>query len=190
MKLRILLAVLMLGSVLALGDYTSTCAQTEGCSNNRCGAQGGFTFPDGWGAASFLPCCNQHDCCWGNCNFLRWQCDENLGICGSNACASTYGWAVGLPAPNIYLGCVTMSRQYAAAVASPFARGNFLASRSHCPPEQNEWAADLPFGLRPRDVINFICIAVTGTICGQAPLPPDFNFPVFDEPCAPGNDFC
>ena len=60
------------------------------CVPNGCGAEGGAAFPGGFGAASFLDCCNGHDCCWGTCHGDRNGCDANFLNCMRSSCDAAY----------------------------------------------------------------------------------------------------
>lgn len=60
------------------------------CVPNGCGAEGGQSFPGGFGAASFLPCCNAHDCCYGTCRGSQAGCDGAFGTCMRSACDEAY----------------------------------------------------------------------------------------------------
>ena len=60
------------------------------CVPNGCGAEGGASFPGGYGSASFLPCCNGHDCCWGRCRNDRDGCDATFLGCMRGACDAAY----------------------------------------------------------------------------------------------------
>lgn len=63
-------------------DYT--------CVPNGCGAEGGDQYPPSFGAASFLECCNGHDCCWGTCRRDRTNCDRDFLACLQTSCDSAY----------------------------------------------------------------------------------------------------
>jgi hypothetical protein len=60
------------------------------CAPNGCGAEGGQAFPGSFGRASFLGCCNDHDCCWGRCNEERNRCDTTFEACLRGACEAAY----------------------------------------------------------------------------------------------------
>lgn len=61
------------------------------CLGNGCGAEGGQAFPDSFfGGASFLGCCNGHDCCWGKCKEDRNACDMQLLACLQLSCDTAY----------------------------------------------------------------------------------------------------
>lgn len=60
------------------------------CVPNGCGASGGQSFPGSFGAASFISCCNGHDCCWGNCNNDRNDCDNGFLACLQASCDAAY----------------------------------------------------------------------------------------------------
>lgn len=60
------------------------------CTPNGCGAAGGTQFPSQYGRASFLPCCNTHDCCYGECNRPKAGCDTDFGNCMDAACDAAY----------------------------------------------------------------------------------------------------
>lgn len=57
---------------------------------NGCGAQGGQQFPGSFGAASFTPCCDTHDVCYGTCNSNRTTCDNNFEVCLTASCDAAY----------------------------------------------------------------------------------------------------
>lgn len=60
------------------------------CVPNGCGAANGAAFPGSFGAASFLNCCNGHDCCWGTCNGDRNGCDNAFLACLQASCDAAY----------------------------------------------------------------------------------------------------
>jgi len=60
------------------------------CLPNGCGAAGGAAFPGSFGAASFVGCCDGHDCCWGTCNNERGACDTAFLGCLQASCDSAY----------------------------------------------------------------------------------------------------
>lgn len=60
------------------------------CVANGCGAEGGTALPDHYGAASWLQCCNSHDCCWGRCRSDRNACDTTFRDCIRSSCDAAY----------------------------------------------------------------------------------------------------
>lgn len=81
---------------------------------NGCGGEGGVIspyIPNRWGLANFLPCCNTHDNCYGNCNSVKTGCDNSFGACLIGACASAYGFF-----PSLFGSCSAVAGIYFAAV--------------------------------------------------------------------------
>jgi hypothetical protein len=60
------------------------------CVPNGCGAEGGQSFPGGYGAASFIGCCSAHDCCYGTCRSNQGGCDSTFGNCMRASCDAAY----------------------------------------------------------------------------------------------------
>ena len=60
------------------------------CVPNGCGPAGGTSYPNGFGSASFMGCCNTHDCCYGACNNAKGGCDGTFGTCMHSACDAAY----------------------------------------------------------------------------------------------------
>lgn len=60
------------------------------CVPNGCGAEGGQPFPGGYGSASFLGCCDGHDCCYGTCKSNKAGCDSTFGNCMRASCDAAY----------------------------------------------------------------------------------------------------
>lgn len=60
------------------------------CVANGCGAEGGTALPDHYGAANWLGCCDNHDCCWGNCRSNRNGCDGTFRDCIRTSCDNAY----------------------------------------------------------------------------------------------------
>ena len=60
------------------------------CVPNGCGAEGGASFPGGYGAASFIGCCSAHDCCYGRCRSGQSGCDGAFGNCMRSSCDAAY----------------------------------------------------------------------------------------------------
>ena len=60
------------------------------CVPNGCGAEGGQSFPNGYGSASFLGCCSTHDCCYGTCRSGQAGCDSAFGNCMRSSCDAAY----------------------------------------------------------------------------------------------------
>ncbi len=60
------------------------------CRPNGCGAEGGQSFPGNYGAASFLGCCDTHDCCYGRCRSDRDGCDSAFLGCMRGSCDRAY----------------------------------------------------------------------------------------------------
>jgi Group XII secretory phospholipase A2 precursor (PLA2G12) len=60
------------------------------CVPNGCGAAGGTQYPGSYGQASFLGCCNNHDCCYGECNKAQAGCDTSFQGCLTSSCDAAY----------------------------------------------------------------------------------------------------
>jgi hypothetical protein len=95
---------------------------------NGCGAQGGRQFPDGFGAASFLGCCNTHDVCWGTCNNTQATCDNSFLTCLRASCDAAYPGS-GLNAIKRST-CRGAANSYYAAVSSRFGTPNYEAAQA------------------------------------------------------------
>jgi len=60
---------------------------------NGCGGAGSiFTpiIPNRFGSADFTPCCDTHDICYGTCNKVKSQCDNNFLGCLQASCMAAY----------------------------------------------------------------------------------------------------
>lgn len=60
------------------------------CVANGCGAAGGWKLISQYGSASFLGCCNSHDCCFGACLNDRHNCNLNFSTCMHANCDGAY----------------------------------------------------------------------------------------------------
>lgn len=63
---------------------------THTCVPNGCGGSGGISVPNGFGAANFLPACNDHDCCYDKCNSTKATCDTDFLTSLNDACSTAY----------------------------------------------------------------------------------------------------
>jgi hypothetical protein len=93
----------------SLGDPIADCQALEACANrksnpiydntsNGCSSPFGDN-PTGCADTSFLPACDQHDYCYGTCNFSKDSCDSAfefamVQICAASSCpAACMDWA-------------------------------------------------------------------------------------------------
>jgi hypothetical protein len=103
------------------------------CTPNGCGAEGGQSFPGGFGAASFLPCCNGHDCCWGRCNSDRNACDGDFLGCMRASCDAAYPPGSGPMNAIRNSSCRAAANAYHTAVQSGFGTDAYnAAQRAAC----------------------------------------------------------
>jgi len=75
---------------------------------NGCGTTD-FKVPDSYGIANFLPCCNNHDTCWGTCKSNRGGCDLNFQSCLVQSCSI---YLLLFEIPELYLSCLLVADIY------------------------------------------------------------------------------
>ncbi len=101
------------------------------CVSNGCGAEGGRSFPGSFGNAEFTPCCNDHDCCYGECNSNRGGCDTTFEECMTAACDAAYPGS-GYPDRLKRSSCRGAANTYWAAVAAAGQAAYDAAQRAAC----------------------------------------------------------
>ncbi len=87
---------------------------------NGCGPDGGAItpfIPNGFGAASFLVCCNNHDVCYGTCNDVKASCDSNFLTCLTASCDAAYS-APGMLTTIKRTSCHGAANTYYSAVSN------------------------------------------------------------------------
>jgi len=129
---------------------------------NGCGPSGGAltpVIPNGFGAASFLQCCNTHDICYGTCNDVKDSCDGNFLACLVGACDAAYS-GTGILDGIKRNSCRSVANTYFGAVHH-FGDGAFEAA-------QDEACDCCGTSTCPQ--------SCAGSACGSLP------------PCAPGGD--
>ena len=107
------------------------------CKPNGCGAEGGRKFPSKLGRADILSCCNDHDCCWGECKNDRNSCDSTFQSCMESKCDNAYPpdlrvlpGGITVDVNKISRGtCKAQAGAYFAAVNSRFATSNYEAAQ-------------------------------------------------------------
>lgn len=110
------------------------------CVPNGCGAEGGQSFPGGYGSASFLGCCDAHDCCYGTCRSGQAGCDSTFGNCMRASCDAAYppdlvtlpgGFTVDRNRVNRSL-CRGQANAYESAVSNFGANAHTAAQQNAC----------------------------------------------------------
>lgn len=89
------------------------------CTPNGCGAAGGTQYPSQYGAASFLGCCNGHDCCYGECNQAKAGCDNTFYSCMTGSCDAAY------PVTLVQVGPITVDSNKIKRAACKAAAGAY-----------------------------------------------------------------
>ena len=93
------------------------------CVPNGCGAAGGQSFPGSFGAASFVGCCDNHDCCWGNCNSDRTTCDGAFHTCLQGSCDRAYPPDVRTLPGGVQVDVNRLQRETCRAAAGAYFQG-------------------------------------------------------------------
>ena len=82
--------------------------------------------PDNPFGFNFSNCCQEHDACYGNCDYTQEQCDNNFETCLRNACAGE-----GPGRPMRISVCQTWAERYASAVRN-LGEDAFDRAQEHC----------------------------------------------------------
>lgn len=82
---------------------------TYKCNPNGCGGEGGTPVPNGFMGANFYPACAEHDCCYGECNHYKNDCDTNFRANLNLACSAA---AIMTVNPNLLAACKAVALLY------------------------------------------------------------------------------